>query len=57
MDIKDDHICLRCVHLNEFEGGCKAFPGKIPKKILISGRHFGRIRGQKNNVVFEEKKG
>ena len=39
----------------EFETGCKAFPEGIPQKILISGRHFGRVKGQKNNIVFEER--
>ena len=53
--IKEDHICLRCTHLFEFEKGCKAFPEGIPQKILISGRHFGRVKGQENNIVFEER--
>ena len=53
--IKEDHICLRCAHLFEFKTGCKAFPGGIPQKILISGRHYGRVKGQENDIVFEER--
>ena len=53
--INGDHICLRCTHLFEFKTGCEAFPEGIPQKVLISGRHFGRVKGQENNIVFEER--
>lgn len=51
--ITENHICMRCVHLDI--DGCSAFPNGIPDEILISGKHFKPVPGQINNLVFQER--
>ena len=55
-DIRENHICARCIHSSPLKLGCAAFPEGIPDEILISGRHFKPVPGQINNLVFQEEK-
>lgn len=50
-------ICNNCVHYNRKKGvSCKAFPERIPKKILLENKHDTVIEGQEGNYVYEKKK-
>lgn len=51
-----DLICFKCKHLDELNGGCKAFKN-IPHSITAGlNDHSKPLTGQKNNIVFEAKK-
>ena len=49
-----DIICLGCKHLDTMRiGGCKAFPGEIPKAILLGQTaHIHPIKGQEGDYVY-----
>ena len=49
-----DLICFDCVHFDEINGGCKAFPGEIPNEILLTNKHSKPLPNQGNDIVFEE---
>lgn len=50
-----DLICFDCVHLNEIEGGCKAFGENIPERILRTNKHAKPLKEQTNNLVYTPK--
>ncbi|MDZ4709352.1 MAG: hypothetical protein SH818_13220 [Saprospiraceae bacterium] len=47
-------ICWTCKHLDDINGGCKAFPDGIPDEVLVSNEHSKRLPDQLNDIVFEE---
>ena len=47
-------ICFKCTHQRPYSGGCNAFPDGIPNEIIFTNKHNNPIKGQKNNIVFEE---
>lgn len=49
-----DLICFDCVHFDEINGGCKAFPDGIPDEILLTNKHSKPLPNQGNDIVFEE---
>lgn len=46
-------ICFKCKHFRPIRGGCDAFPGGIPDKILQENEHDKPLPEQKNKIVFE----
>jgi hypothetical protein len=55
MDINlETFICFKCKHRRPYSGGCNAFPIDIPNEIIFKNKHNKPIKGQKNNIVFEE---
>lgn len=58
MEIGEKLICTKCKHYclngSGAEIGCTAFPDGIPNEIIESNNHNKPIKGQKNNLVFEE---
>jgi hypothetical protein len=49
-----DLICFNCKHSKIGELGCAAFPDGIPEEILHKNKHDKPIKGQINNIVFED---
>jgi hypothetical protein len=47
-------ICFKCKYRRPYSGGCNAFPKDIPNEIIFKNKHNKPIKGQKNNIVFEE---
>ena len=55
MDINPEtFICFKCKHRRPYSGGCNAFPIVIPNEIIFKNKHNKPIKGQKNNIVYEE---
>lgn len=47
-------ICFDCANWDRFDG-CRAFAdGEIPDEILLKNKHDKPIKGQKNDIVFEQ---
>lgn len=46
-------ICFKCKHWKRHEMGCLAFD-EIPDEILLSNSHSKPLKGQQNDLIFEE---
>ncbi len=46
-------ICFKCKHWKAFETGCNAFD-EIPDQVLLENKHDKKLKGQKNDLIFEE---
>ena len=50
-------VCFKCKNFRRFIGGCLAFPNGIPDEITSGkNQHSKPLKGQKNNIVFEQMK-
>lgn len=49
----DNFICFRCKHFKEISGGCDAFK-TIPVQDILDNGHSKPLKGQDNDIVFEE---
>lgn len=55
-------ICYRCEHMVENNldknlfGGCRAFPGGIPREMLLKKKHDTPVAGQVGDFVFKKSK-
>ena len=47
-------ICFKCKHFSQIDG-CEAFKdGDIPFEVMEANKHDKPIKGQENDIVFEE---
>lgn len=54
-------ICTKCEHasgnnLDFKDFGCRAFPGGIPREMLLKNKHDTPVAGQKGDFVFKKAK-
>lgn len=52
-------VCFKCKHFRRFtgDGGCDAFPDKIPSEITSGDNdHTKPLKEQGNDIVFEPEK-